>query len=1197
MTIRKRLLVGSFASSALIAVVGIFAILYQLDLTSTAAAQEAHRVSAGIARSIMNPEGSSTSILHDPVELQKRIAAFHLFQSRDITVVDLDSRILADSNAHELGQTFHSGDVGDAVRLTLRDGKPRDFIEVHAEFHPEPIDLVVVPIRGQDNEIKGAVILEHSPVYQELRAASLSLIWILGAVSLICATLSAVLGLAIARSVSDRLKRLQAAMTSFARGEEVPNLTTRNDEIGDLSRSFEGMVHERQQGEEALKHSTEALSDGEHRFQLIAAASSDIFWDWDLITNKVWWNDNLYRVLGYAPDEIAPDIKSWTSRIHPEDAERVEHDISTVIKSATSDWSDEYRFRRADGSYAHILDRGEVLRDPSGKAVRMVGVMMDISERKRSQLELSESERRYRLLFESSPSPMWVFDRETLGFLAVNDAAVAHYGYSQADFEHMTLADIRPAADMPRLLENLKHRPDGLRATSSWQHRKQDGTIIDVEVTGHTLEFMGRPAELALLADVTERLKAAQELLHAKDAAEAGSRAKSEFLANMSHEIRTPMNGILGMTELLLDMNLTADQLECLNLVKSSADSLLGIINDVLDFSKIEAGKLDFEAIKFDLRDSLDDTLKTLGWRADQKGLELICDIPLDVPAAFLGDPTRLRQIIVNLVGNAIKFTDRGEVVLQCVIDSQHAQNITLHFSVSDTGIGIGPEQQQKIFAAFVQADNSMTRKYGGTGLGLTISSRLVEMMGGRIWVESAAGKGSTFHFTVHFGVVTSRKSQLSGTVVDLIDMRVLVVDDNATNRRVLHDVLTRWRMLPTEVESGPGALAVLAHACNINRPFPLILVDAQMPEMDGFTFVERIRQAPDFEASTIMMLSSAGLRGDATRCRELGVAAYLTKPVTQKDLLTAITSALGAKQQNEESAALITRHTLRENGHPLRILLAEDNHVNQKVALRMLQRAGHTAVVVENGREALATLAAQTFDIVLMDVQMPVMDGLQATAAVRLQEKTTGAHLPIIALTAYAMKGDQERCLAAGMDRYLSKPLAAKQLYAAIEGLLPNTNIVAGGEDVLLPAALMGSANTGSANTGSVNTGSVNTAPAITRLAIIDKAALRHSVEDDAALLLELVDVFRGEYPKLLSALRAAIASHDPLALRYAAHALKGSVSNFYAPAAVATAQRLELMSQDAQLSGAGEACDVLENDISALWPLLATVMDKESV
>jgi len=798
---------------------------------------------------------------------------------------------------------------------------------------------------------------------------------------------------------------------------------------------------------------TLALEESEHRFRLIAAATTDVFWDWDLITNKVWWNDNLCKAFGYAADDIAPDIESWTRRIHSEDAERVEHRISEAIKAGAADWSDEYRFRRVDGSYADILDRGEVLRDHSGKAVRMVGVMTDMSERKRSE----------------------------------------------------------------------------------------------------------------------------RELLDAKDAAEAASRAKSEFLANMSHEIRTPMNGILGMTELLLDMGLTPDQLECLNLVKSSADSLLGIINDVLDFSKIEAGKLDFEAIEFDLRDSLDDTMKTLGWRADQKGLELICDIPVDVPAAFLGDPTRLRQIIVNLVGNAIKFTERGEVVLHCAIESQEAQSIVLHFSIFDTGIGISPDVQERIFAAFIQADNSMTRKYGGTGLGLTISSRLVEMMGGRIWVESEAGKGSVFHFTVRFEVITARKAQVPGTPVDLIDMPVLVVDDNSTNRRVLHDVLTRWRMLPTEVESGPGALAVLAHAHNIERPFPLILVDAQMPEMDGFTLIERIRKSPDFEGSTIMMLSSAGLRGDATRCRELGVAAYLTKPVKQKDLLAAIMSALSAKQQNEETAALITRHTLRESGRPLRILLAEDNPVNQKVALRMLQRAGHVAIVVENGREALTVLASQTFDIVLMDVQMPVMDGLQATAAIRLQEKTTGVHLPIIALTAYAMKGDQERCLAAGMDRYLSKPVEAKQLYAAIEALIPNTVVFAAGGDALLLPASMGSALTGST--------------------MIDKAALRRSVEDDAALLLELVEIFRAEYPKMLAGLRAAIASGQPLAVRDTAHALKGSVANFYAPAAVEAALRLEMMGKDAQLAGAGAACGAFENEIAALWPALATVMEKEAV
>jgi len=661
------------------------------------------------------------------------------------------------------------------------------------------------------------------------------------------------------------------------------------------------------------------------------------------------------------------------------------------------------------------------------------------------------------------------------------------------------------------------------------------------DTSGQRIYAIGRDvtdrkrAQEAQEENAARLLQLVKELDVARHRAEDAARVKADFLANMSHEIRTPMNAVMGMTDLALATDLTAEQRGYLRTAKDAAKALLELVDDILDLSKIEAGKLELDRIEMNLRETIEDAIKVLALRAGQKGLELACRLSPDLPSVVLGDPGRLRQVVVNLVGNAIKFTERGEVVLDAEVDAKDDDEVRVRVAVRDTGIGIPDDVRDQIFAPFTQADTSTTRRFGGSGLGLAIATQLVEMMGGRLAVDSEVGRGSTFSFTAHFELPYQEPVPAHVPATELTGLPVLVVDDNATNRKILVEMLTSWRMQPAAAASADEALQLLQDARAARRPFQLAITDGQMPEKDGFMLAEAVKKDPALRELPLILLTSASRPGDAARCRRIGIAGFLTKPVKQSDLLDAMAIVLGGEVMGASREATPKRKATRR----LKILLAEDNPVNQQVASRILERRGHAVIVAGDGRSALAALeGAHGFDAVLMDVQMPEMDGLEATRAIRERERGAGGgRVPIIAMTAHAMEGDRERCLAAGMDGYISKPVEADDLVRTVER-------AAGAFDASRAAARLGG---------------------------------------DENLLRELLELFLADAPRMVSEVRDAIDAKDAEALRRAAHALKGSVANFGAGGAVDAARRLETMGAAGNLADARAALSELEQALDA--------------
>jgi two-component system sensor histidine kinase/response regulator len=871
-------------------------------------------------------------------------------------------------------------------------------------------------------------------------------------------------------------------------------------------------------------------------------------------------NQRFCETLGKPLDELLG--KTDNDYFPAEQCQKYRRDDTHVMETGETLEDVEFYFKpTGEKLYVQVLKAP--VRDARGKIVGVQGMFWDVTARIRADEAARESDARFRKLVQSSLIGVMVA-RLDGKIVEANDELLRMLGYTRTEFEAgglrwdtLTPGEHR-AADTQAIVQ--------LRATGTCQawekeYLHKDGHRVPVLVGVTMLE--GADADcICFIVDITQQKHAEAELKAAKQSADAASQAKSQFLANMSHEVRTPMNAIIGMTELVLNSPLQPKQAEYLKMVLQSGESLLSVINDVLDFSKVESGKVELEELPFGLRDCLGDAVKSLALRAHDKKLELALDVDSDVPDWLVGDPSRLRQIVVNLVNNAIKFTPQGEVVVDVETRSRNNGTVELLVGVQDTGIGIPPEKVEKVFEAFEQADTSTTRHYGGTGLGLAIVRRLVQLMEGRVWVESTLGKGSRFNFTARIKLceepqpdhVAPKRSVLKGT-------RALVVDDNATNRRIVEEVLTNWELLPATAANSEEALAQLRQAFRQGRPFELLLSDVNMPECDGFTLIEQIRRDPALSDITVILLTSADQAEDARRCEALDISQRLMKPIKQSELFDAIVAALGIAPlpaAAADAAAAATPPATR----PLRILLAEDSIVNQRLAVGLLERHGHRITIANNGREACEQLEGDAFDVVLMDVQMPELDGLSATRRIREREQLGGGHVPIIAMTAHALKGDRERCLESGMDEYVSKPIRERQLLAALRGVL-------GEEGPPLPADPADDLVTPATDVINWN------------------AALR-TCSGDHALLRDIVQAFLEEHPQRMDEIRKGIDTPDFELLNRAAHTIKGSMRYFSAQAVFDRAFALEQLGAEKTLDGAEEVFGLLKQELAKLLPHL---------
>ena len=935
------------------------------------------------------------------------------------------------------------------------------------------------------------------------------------------------------------LASLRGVMRSLRANADSANVTDvfADDDIAALSRRIGELVAESEQGRRALIDQKFALD--QHAIVSMTDSAGTI----------IYANDRFCEISGYSREAlIGHNHRMIKSDVHPP---VVFQDMWGTI-SLGGVWHGEICNRARDGHLYWVSATIVPLFGDDGRPAQYIGIRTDISDRKRMESELSEQLHLVEELIDVIPLPVYLKDCAGR-YLRINRAFESFFGVQRESLIGLTVLDLLSPEDArlhtekdaallasrgAQTYEAVVHGRDGQRHDTIY--RKAVLTQRDGRISGL----------LGTIIDITTRKQAEVEILKAKEAAESASRAKSDFLANMSHEIRTPMNGIIGMTELTLDTALTEEQRESLNIVQSSAESLLTIINDILDFSKIEAGKLQIEKISFNLHRVIAETLKTLALRAHEKNLELVSEVMPEVPRQVLGDPSRIRQVLLNLLGNAIKFTEKGEIAVCTQLISLPGGETGIHFSVSDTGIGIALDKQGLIFESFAQEDSSTTRRYGGTGLGLSISRRLVALMGGEMWLESQIDRGSTFHFSVKLAV-DEQPPQAITEKIELRGRSLLIVDDNATNRHVLSRMLASWDIKVQDAESGDAALEIMRHA---EQTFDCIILDAQMPEMDGYELAQRLR-AEHSQLPPMLMLSSSAMRGDGQRCQDAGIAGFFAKPILADELLAALHRIFGGEEtQSNTQQALINRHALRELQPQLDILLVEDHPINQKLALSLLEKWGHRATLVSNGLEALACLADRRFDLILMDIQMPVMGGVEATLRIRELEATKQLlRTPIIAMTAAAMQGDREACIEAGMDEYISKPIKAREL---LEKLLAFGGGISGHGRVV-PAFDYG-------------------------------VALQTSDRETVEII---AGVFLDTWQRDIQRLREGAEQGDAALTERTAHSFKGALASFAAEPAVRVAADIEVRARNRRLTGISAEIDSLEREIEVLVPHLKIV------
>jgi PAS domain S-box-containing protein len=1018
-----------------------------------------------------------------------------------------------------------------------------------------------------------------------------------------------VLSFVVARRFTRPVLQLADSASRIARGDlsaRVP--ATSSDEIGALAASFNQMAEQlsqsRLQMEDRIEQRTGELRESQkelRRKTQILRSVLDSMADGVIVADQhgkfLLWNPAAEQIVGIGPQKVDPQKWSQVYGCYLPDGETLcPPDELPLIRAlhGESVGPVELFLRNPDilqGTWVSITARP--LKNDRGELRGGVVVIQDITKARRSHLDLELRDAKNRAILDTTHEAFVAIDESSI-IREWNSQAEVTFGWKPEEVMGRPLQEII----IPQRYREQHHRGivhflatgEGplLNRRLELQALHHDGHEFPVEMTITAVPQEGGYLFAAFVHDITDMKRAAQELRDAKEAAEAASRAKSAFLATMSHEIRTPMNAVIGMTELLLDTRLSSTQREYLVMVRDSGESLLAVINDILDFSKIEAGRFDLEMAPFDLKECLGDTMKSMAVRAHRKQLELACHLPRGVPDLVIGDRLRLRQIVVNLVGNAIKFTNEGEIVLEASTQQQTADRIEIHFVVRDTGIGIPPEKQQVIFEAFEQADESMARRFGGTGLGLAISARLVELMGGRIWVKSQEGEGSEFHFTASFGVGEHLSRPKSPASCKMSGLKVLVVDDNQTNCRVLEDMLSSWQMQPRCVNDGEKALDLMRLQQEEGNSFDLVLLDARMPGLDGFAVADQIKHDENLGSAVIMLLTSSDQQDEIARCQSLGIAAHLTKPIKQSELFNAIAETLGlsvetaGEEPSEPQPAFVP---------PLKILLADDSVVNQRLALALLEPHGHQMTMVSNGREALAQRQSHQFDLILMDIQMPEMDGLEATRLIREFEMPRGEHVPIIAMTAHAMKGDREQCLAAGMDGYVTKPVRVRELFAAIAEFTKHATSIDhnGHSSGDVPVAMPGPSHVKAVDAGQEHKDMTITSDSVMNW----DSALKKS-ELDNRMLEELAGLFITQIPGMLSQFHEALEHQDAKSLRRVAHTLKSNAAIFDAGRVKALAYELELLGKDEKLEQVGAKVEILEQELLRLMPLLEEHVDK---